>query len=123
MSKKILIIDDSPTDAEIVTDLLSKENLEVSVALTAEDGIKKALEIKPDLIVLDLVLPDINGFDVCARLKKEACLSKTIIVILTIRDSIEDIKRAFNVEADDYIIKPPDPRFIVKKIKLYLGLR
>lgn len=123
MTRKVLIIEDSATDAAIVKDLLEREGMKVEVASSGKEGIEKAIALKPDLIVLDLILPDISGFDVCERLKKEVRLSKAIVVVLSIKDNIDDITRAFHVGADDYIIKPPLPELLIRKIKLYLGIR
>lgn len=121
--KKVLIVEDSPTDAAIVKDLLEKEGIKVSVAVNGEEGCRKALSEKPDLIMLDLMLPDTSGFDLCVRFKKEVALGKTIVVIFSIKDNMTDITRAFHAGADDYIIKPPLPEFLVRKLKLYLGMR
>jgi len=123
MPKKVLIIEDSATDAAIVKELLEKEGIKVEVSVSGKEGVEKAVASKPDLIVLDILLPDISGFDVCARLKEKASLTATIVVVLSIKDNIEDITRAFHVGADDYIIKPPLPELLTRKIKLYLGLR
>ena len=123
MHKKVLIIEDNATDAAIVKDLLEKEGMKVEVASSGKGGVEKAVSLKPDLIVLDLILPDISGFDVCAQLKEKAVLKKTIVVVLSIKDDIEDITKAFHTGADDYIIKPPVPELLIRKIKLYLGMR
>ena len=123
MAKKVLIIDDSPVDAAMVKDFLDQEGIDVAIAGTAQEGLKKALATKPDLIVLDLVLPDMSGFELCPKLKQEVSLSKTIIVVVSIKDRVEDINKAFHAGADDYIIKPPQPEFLFKKIMLYLGLK
>ena len=123
MSKKVLIIDDNPTDAGMVKSILVEEGLEVDVAVTGEEGMRKAIEIKPDLIVLDLILPDISGLDVCYELKKNPGLYNTKIVILSIKDDISYIKKAFDARADDYVIKPAMPEFLARKVKLYLGLK
>jgi len=123
MAKKVLLIEDSPLDAEIAKSLLEKEDVEVEVAISGKEGIKKAGDMKPDLILLDLILPDIDGFKVCSEIKKDPALNKTIIVILSIRDKMDDITKAFTNGADDYIIKPPVPEFLVKKVKLYLGMK
>jgi DNA-binding response OmpR family regulator len=123
MAKRVLIVEDNSTDAAVVNNLLVQEGLDVTIAINGQEGIKKALDIKPDLIILDIILPDISGFDVCARLKAEEALRDTIIVMLTIKDSLDDIKKAFQVNADDYIVKLPDPGFLMRKVKLYLGLR
>jgi len=123
MAKKVLLIEDSPLDAEIAKSLLEKEDVEVEVAISGKEGIKKAGDMKPDMILLDLILPDIDGFKVCSEIKKDPALNKTIIVILSIRDKMDDITKAFTNGADDYIIKPPVPEFLVKKVKLYLGMK
>ncbi|MDD5556942.1 MAG: response regulator [bacterium] len=123
MARKVLIIEDSATDAAIVKDLLQKEGLKVEIAVSGKEGIEKAVASHPDLIVLDLILPDVSGFDVCARLKKEASLHDAIVVVLSVKDNINDITKAFHVGADDYIIKPPLPELLIRKIKLYLGMR
>jgi len=120
MPKKILIIEDHATDAAISKEVLEKEGFEVEVVSSGEEGAKKALEIKPDLVLLDLVLPGIDGFEVCRRIKKEAALHRTIVIILSVKDDIDDISRAFHAGADDYIIKTPLPEFLVRKLKLYL---
>ena len=123
MAKKVLIIDDNSADADMVKSLLVEEGLEVDVALTGTEGMAKAFEMKPDLIVLDLVLPDISGVDVCAKLKRDPRLYNTKIVMLSIKDDIEYIKKSFDANADDYVIKPAMPEFLARKVKLYLGLK
>ena len=123
MPEKILIIEDNKNDANMVKELLESEGFKVDAANTGEEGLKKALEMKPDLVVLDLMLPDTDGFKVCEKLKKEQALKNTMVVVLTIKDSIDDITKAFRVGADDYVIKPAVTEFLVRKVKLYLGAR
>ena len=120
--KKVLIIEDNTMDAVVVKKLLEKEKLEFDVAASAKEGLTKALVMKPDLIVLDLILPDYSGFKLCEQIRKEPSLSNTIIVVLSARDNLEDITRAFEVGVDDYVIKLPMPQFLLNKIKLYLGM-
>ncbi|MCX5712152.1 MAG: response regulator [Candidatus Omnitrophica bacterium] len=123
MSKKVLIIEDNPTDGMIVKGHLLDENMEVELAVNAKEGIAKALKMQPDLILLDILLPDGNGYDVCRQLKKELQLKNTIVIMHSIKDKPEDIMNAFHAGADDYIVKPPHPEFVAKKIRLYLRLR
>lgn len=123
MDKKVLIIDDSPVDASLVRDLLVDAGINVSIAVTAAQGHQMALSTIPDLIVLDLILPDMSGFQLCTRLKKESTLNRTIIVIMSCKDKVEDINQGFHSGADDYIIKPPELEYLAKKLKLYLGMR
>jgi len=123
MPKKILIVEDNPLDARIVKDLIENGGFKVTVASTGKEGVEKAIEIRPDLVILDLILPDINGFEVCRSIRKAKGMDETIVVILTIRDNPSDINEAFRAGADDFIMKPIVPEFLVRKIKLYLGVR
>ena len=122
MKKRVLLIEDSPTDTSIVKALLANEDIEVFTASGGHQGISEAERLKPDLVILDLILPDIDGFQVCSRLKSNSSLKNTIVVILSIKDTIPEITRAFQSGADDYVIKPPIPDFLSKKIRLYLGM-
>ena len=123
MAKKILIVEDNPNDAAMIKGLMEHEGFKAFVANSGSEGVKKALEVKPDLVILDLVLPDMTGFNVCEKLKKEPSLKNTMVVVLTIKDDIENITKAFSAKADDYVVKPPVPEFLVRKMKLYLGVR
>jgi len=123
MAKKILVIDDEPHVLKMIESRLIANGYDVITALTGNEGYDKAKSSNPDLILLDLMLPDISGFEVCEKLKKEPGLSNTIVVVLSVRDNLEDITKAFHAGADDYIIKPPVPGFLTRKIKLYLGER
>ncbi len=123
MAKKVLYIEDSPIDTRIVKEALEEAGITVEVAMTGEEGLKKASQMKPDLILLDLILPDIDGFKLCAQIKEDVNLEKSLIVVLSIKDDVEDITKAFTMGADDYIIKPPLPDFLTRKVKLYLGMK
>jgi len=122
MKKKILIIEDSPTDAAIMKDAFEAGGLETFVAITGEEGVLLAHEKKPDLIILDLILPNINGYDVCRLIRQDPELSRIIIVVVSTKNQIEDITEAIHAGANDYVIKPPRPEFLVNKVKLYLGM-
>ena len=121
MAKKVLLIEDSATDAAIINEVVKNNGFEIMVAQTAKEGFEKALELKPDLILLDLMLPDESGFSLCSRIRKDKRLGeKLLIVVVSIKNDAKDIERAFAAGADDYVIKPPSAEFLLKKIKLYL---
>ncbi len=121
MAKKVLLVEDSTLDAAMVKDIMTKDGFDMYIAKTVEEGFRKAVEIKPDLILLDLLLPDGNGFDLCQRIRKESGLgTNVLIVIVSIKSDRKDIEKAFEVGADDYVIKPPSPEFLLKKIRLYI---
>jgi DNA-binding response OmpR family regulator len=117
MPKKILVIDDEPKIVEICKDYLHAAGFDV---VTAEDGIQGLAQVrlqKPDLIVLDLMLPGMDGLDVCRSLRRE---SNVPIVMLTAR--IEEADKLIGLElgADDYITKPFSPRELVARIRTVL---
>lgn len=123
MTKKILIIEDSPTQLGFTNAILEEDGFEVDIAMSGEEGLEKARAMKPDLILLDLVLPGIDGLEVCAQIKQEVSLSHTIVIVLSVKDKVEEITKAFRAGADDYIIKPPIPELLSNKVKLYLGIK
>ena len=120
---RILVIEDNRDILANVLDYLQLKGYSVDCAQDGLGGLHLATTVHYDLIVLDIMLPDISAFDVCAKLKEKTALSATIVVVLSVKDNIEDITRAFHVGADDYIIKPPLPELLTRKIKLYLGIR
>lgn len=122
MKKRVLIIEDSLTYAAIVKEAVEDGGLEVFVATSGEEGIKLARQEKPDLILLDLMLPGISGYEVCRRLKQDPELKNIIVVVVSIKDRISEIAEAINIGAIDYVIKPSSLYLLVKKVKFYLGM-
>jgi two-component system alkaline phosphatase synthesis response regulator PhoP len=123
--KRALIIDDSDSDAEMMRDHLAKMGLKTYVSPTGADGLKMARKLKPELVLLDLILPDIDGFDVCDELKKDKALEKTKIIIISVKSDVEKIAKVLHIKADDYVIKNlmgEIPEDLTEKVKLHLGL-
>ncbi|HDJ30447.1 response regulator [bacterium] len=119
--KTILIIEDDKFLRDLITRKLSKEGYEVFVAVNGEEGLKKTKEKKPDLILLDLILPGIDGFEVLARIKKEPLIAKIPVIILSNLGQKEDIERGLQLGAVDYLIKAHfTPGEIIEKIKKFL---
>lgn len=117
MSKTILIIEDEEDIRDIITHYVKKEGLEVKEASNGKDGINIILNEKVDLIVLDLMLPDISGYDVCKEVSKEY---KIPIIMLTAKNDIVDKILGLELGADDYITKPFDIREVIARIKVCL---
>jgi len=105
MAKKILVIEDDKFLRKVIKKKLLKEGYEVIEALDGDEGIKAAKENNPDLILLDLVLPMTNGFEVLAKLKKSPALSKIPVIILSNLSGIEEVKKGIEMGATDYLIK------------------
>jgi DNA-binding response OmpR family regulator len=103
-SARILVIEDELSMRTVLQDTLSRQGYRVLVAEDGEIGLKKAIEEKPDLILLDLMMPKLDGFSLCAELRR---LSKSMpILILTARGKIEDRVHGLDVGADDFLVKP-----------------
>ena len=120
-NKKILIVEDEPAIADMVKRRLEASGYEVAVAVDGQEGIEKADEEKPNLIILDVMLPKITGFKV-ARLLKFSNLHKNIpIIMLTARTQESDIELGEEVGADIYMTKPFDSKELLDNIKQLLG--
>lgn len=121
MQNKILIIEDDKFLRELIAQKLMREDFEVSEAIDGEDGIKKITEEKPSLILLDLILPGIDGFEVLSRMKEDSALSAIPVIILSNLGQKEDVERGLKLGAVDYLIKAHfTPGEIIEKIKANL---
>ena len=117
---KILIADDEPDIIEFICYNLNKEGFEVTTATNGLDAIKKAKEIQPHLILLDIMMPGMDGIEVCKELREIPALEETIIAFLTAR--AEDYSQivGFEVGGDDYITKPIRPRVLISRVHALL---
>lgn len=121
MSKyKILVVDDEPDIIEILRYNLEKEGFEVFTASNGDQGIKVADRHKPDLVILDIMMPEMDGVEVCRHLRSKSEFKHTLIAFLTARDEDYSQIAALDVGGDDYITKPIKPRVLVSRIKALL---
>jgi len=119
MAKKILIIEDDKFLRELIAQKLIKEEYDISEAADGEEGIKKIEEEKPDLILLDLILPGIDGFEVLSQMKNKPALSSIPVIILSNLGQKEDVEKGLKLGAVDYLIKAHfTPAEIIDKIKI-----
>jgi two-component system alkaline phosphatase synthesis response regulator PhoP len=114
---KILVIDDEPSIVKLVTAYLKPEGYDVYTAADGQSGLKAADAFKPDLIILDLMLPGIDGIELLTRLRRE---SDVYVIMLTARSEEMDKVIGLSVGADDYMTKPFSPRELVARIKAAL---
>ena len=119
---KILLIEDDEKDAQWLSGLLQDEGYSVSRARDGKEGLTKAQEERYNLVILDTVLPDIKGEEACRLLKKKKRYRDVPVIALSIKDEVEDIEGAFIKGADEYIIKPPRPEHLLKKVGELLHL-
>lgn len=118
MAKKILIIEDDKFLRELIARKLAKDGYDVSEAVDGEEGVKKAKETGPDLILLDLILPEMDGFEVLSKIKQDPASSLIPVIILSNLGQKEDIEKGLKMGAADYLIKAHfTPGEIVEKIR------
>src|SRR5437868_4080075 len=117
---KILVVDDEPEAVELVEFNLKQAGFEVAVAADGAEALKKARGLVPSLIVLDLMLPEVDGLEVCKMLRRDAATSKVPIIMLTAKAAEIDRILGLELGADDYITKPFSPRELVLRVKRIL---
>lgn len=114
---KILLVDDEPDILEIIGYNLSSEGYQVITAENGQEGVKKAKKEQPHLIILDVMMPEMDGIEACEEIRKIDTLKNTIISFLTARSEDYSQIAGFDVGADDYITKPIKPKVLISKIK------
>jgi len=121
-SKKILLIDDEQDILDILSYNLEKEGYEVSTANNGAEGIRKAKEIIPDLILLDVMMPEKDGIETCQDLRKIKELQRTLIVFLSARGEEFSQLAGYQAGANDYVVKVIKPKILISKINALLQL-
>ncbi|MCX8211977.1 MAG: response regulator transcription factor [Lewinella sp.] len=117
---KILLVDDEPDILEILEYNLRKEGYEVATAENGEEGLKRAQEFKPNLIILDIMMPIMDGVEVCRQLRANKDFDSTVITFLTAREEDYSQIAALDTGGDDYITKPIRPRVFLSRVKALL---
>ncbi len=117
MSKHVLVIEDDKDILELITYNLEREGYEVTGVTTGEDGVDAARSDKPDLVLLDLMLPGIDGLEVCRRLKADPDTAHLPIVMVTAKGEESDIITGLELGADDYVTKPFSPKVLTARIR------
>jgi len=121
MAKKILIIEDDKFLRELIGQKLLKEGYDIVEAVDGEKGIKSIKDEKPDLVLLDLILPGMDGFEVLTKIKKDAGIAQIPVIILSNLGQKDDIEKGLKMGAVDYLIKAHfTPGEIIDKIKVIL---
>ncbi len=114
--KEILVIEDNPQTVKLVKFILEKNNYSTVAAGDGEHGLQMAKEKKPDLIILDLMLPGMDGYRVCEMLKADPDTKEIPVLVLTALDTGADFEKALQKKADWYITKPFEPQHLLKRI-------
>ncbi len=119
----ILIVDDNPTNLAVIVDYLEESGLNILVSQDGESSLKRAKYAQPGIILLDILMPGIDGYETCRRLKKEPATKDIPVIFMTALSSTDDKVKGFEVGAVDYVTKPIQPEEVLARIKLHLQLR
>ncbi len=124
MSKReILIVEDNPQTVKLVKFILEKSKYSTISAKDGEEGLQMARERKPDLIILDLMLPGIDGYQVCEALKADPNTKEIPVIVLTALDTGVDFEKALEKKADWYITKPFEAQHLLKRVDYLIEKR
>ncbi|MGC9504957.1 response regulator transcription factor, partial [Baaleninema sp.] len=118
---KLLVIEDDATTRLLLRRILQKEGYEVALAKDGIDGLDKAIELSPSVVISDWVMPGLDGIEVCRRLRANADLSGTFLILLSSRETVADRVQGLDAGADEFLSKPIDPNEL--KARVRAGLR
>ncbi len=118
----ILIVDDTPITLKIAISIMEKQGFEVSVATNGREALEHVKSTRPDLILLDIVMPEMNGYEVCSKLKNNPKSADIPILFLTGQGDNDGIVKAFETGGADYVTKPVNPTELIARIKTHLQL-
>ena|SRR5579884_2886862 len=122
MSKRVLLVDDSSTALMMEQMVLSsKKQYEVMLAHDGQEGVEKASSAAPDLVLMDVVMPRMNGYMACREMRRNPALKQVPIILVTTRGEEECVEEGFQSGCSDYITKPINPHELLAMLKNYLG--
>ena len=118
--KKVLVVEDETDIAELIRYNLEMAQFNVSIATTGDEGLKAIQETKPDMVLLDLMLPQISGLEICSQVKNNDQLKEIPIIMVSAKGEEEDIVKGLELGADDYVTKPFSPKVLTARVEAVL---
>ena len=118
----ILVVDDNPDDVRTIIQAMRRAGWKVSAANDARQGLQRALVLRPDLVLLDLQMPHMDGFTFCRLLREAEGLHPIPVIFLSSAGSLDNRLRGFQVGGGDYVLKPCDPKEVIARIRVHLHL-
>ena len=120
---RILIADDNQSNVELLEAYLTDVDCEIAVATDGQETLDQVAEFQPDVILLDVMMPKLSGFEVCGKLKDDTATSRIMILMVTALNELGDIERAVEAGTDDFLSKPVNRVALVKRIQNMLKIR
>jgi DNA-binding response OmpR family regulator len=121
MNKKILIVDDEPNIVMSLEFLMKREGFEVAVAIDGEEALTRMAEFEPDLVLLDVMMPKKNGYDVCQEIRANAAWNQVKVLMLTAKGRDTEIAKGLAIGADGYMTKPFSTKDLAARVRQLLG--
>ncbi|EAQ80323.1 response regulator [Blastopirellula marina] len=122
-TNKILIADDNQANVELLEAYLAGVDCDVEIAVNGQDALDKAASFGPDLILLDVMMPKLSGFEVCQKLKSDPATSRIMILMVTALNELGDIERAVTAGTDDFLSKPVNKVELLKRVSNMLRIK
>jgi twitching motility two-component system response regulator PilH len=117
----ILVVDDSPTETAVFRNALIKAGFRVETAVNGEEGVEAAQRLHPNLILMDVIMPGLNGFQATRMLKRDPATAEIPVIVVTTKGQQTDRTWGLRQGAVDYLVKPVDPKELVARVKVALG--
>jgi PleD family two-component response regulator len=120
MSARILVVDDNEVNLELLVAILESEHYVVSTATDGFEALAKIAAEKPDIVLLDVMMPELDGFEVCQRIKADPTMADIPVIMVTALSDVDDLVRGFEAGADDFVTKPFDVLALMARVRLQL---
>lgn len=120
---RVLIVDDNQANCELLEAYLANIDCELDVAMDGRQALEKARSFQPDLILLDVMMPKLSGFEVCQKIKQDKDLKKIMILMVTALNELGDIERAIDAGTNDFLSKPVQKLELLKRVENLLALK
>ena len=120
---KILVVDDTPTNVSVLLEMLGREGWRVLVARDGDSALEQAEYARPDLVLLDVMMPGIDGFETCRRLKRNARTAEVPVIFMTALGDLEDKVKGFEAGGCDYVVKPFEHEEVLIRVRTHLQLQ
>lgn len=117
--KKMLAVDDNPNNNAIVEELFG-DHYDLRTAMTGEDALQIAQDFQPDIVLLDIMMPGMDGYEVCRRLREQPALADIKILMVTAKGALEDRVKGYEVGANDFITKPFEEENILESVEFFI---
>lgn len=119
--KKLLVVDDEELVRKMVCLWFEREGFSVISAENGTEGLRLAIQEKPDVVLLDIMMPGLHGFEVCKRIREQPSLAKTVIIMTSARSYKPDLDKAKELGANDYVVKPSDSANLLNTVNKHLA--